>query len=416
MNIIIYFNQCSRKCYGKIIMLLTLYWAQDGRLFTSCRAENFKMEDQKWACVLNMEYQWNACMDLNAINCKMCRNEFERDLSDLSMFFYSGFHIYPGECQSHTHKTKSLFFYTWKFQFIYIITRCTATQLSHCCPKMLGKASVFAEIDLAHITSIARLNCTTCRSTGLVLSAQHACSFPAIKLDKFVGRNIVSVHSLVFPLCSLLLPWRKSTNQLICQIKAEVQECIARLWFHQHRLVKQDECIVDACIKHETHQVPPVLVRLLDCRVVPSHLVSCVDTTHMFIVEPHHCRTWHNQSVWRRSHRGTPSSPWEQFVDSRLTSLLSCQILASIPSFWNTKCCPFASFLWCFIASGRPMRFVRTVAHAYVFSCRSPVMRATDEKKLSKYRWWYLPRKGLASFMTTSCPSPLCVPSCLLPQ
>lgn len=91
---------------------LTLYWAQDGRLFTSCRAENFKMEDQKWACVLNMEYQWNACMDLNAINCKMCRNEFERDLSDLSMFFYSGFHIYPGECQSHTHKTKSLFFYT----------------------------------------------------------------------------------------------------------------------------------------------------------------------------------------------------------------------------------------------------------------------------------------------------------------
>ena len=92
--------------------ILTLYWAQDGRLFTSCRAENFKMEDQKWACVLNMEYQWNACMDLNAINCKMCRNEFERDLSDLSMFFYSGFHIYPGECQSHTHKTKSLFFYT----------------------------------------------------------------------------------------------------------------------------------------------------------------------------------------------------------------------------------------------------------------------------------------------------------------
>ena len=95
-----------------LVLDLTLYWAQDGRLFTSCRAENFKMEDQKWACVLNMEYQWNACMDLNAINCKMCRNEFERDLSDLSMFFYSGFHIYPGECQSHTHKTKSLFFYT----------------------------------------------------------------------------------------------------------------------------------------------------------------------------------------------------------------------------------------------------------------------------------------------------------------
>ena len=90
-------------CY----LLLTLYWAQDGCLFTSCRAENFKMEDQKWACVLNMEYQWNACMEVNAINCKMCRNEFEIDLSDLSMFFYSGFHIYPGECQSHTHKTKS---------------------------------------------------------------------------------------------------------------------------------------------------------------------------------------------------------------------------------------------------------------------------------------------------------------------
>ena len=48
-------------------------------------------------------------MDLNAISCKMCRNEFEIDLSYFSMFFYSGFHIYPGECPSHTHKTKFVF-------------------------------------------------------------------------------------------------------------------------------------------------------------------------------------------------------------------------------------------------------------------------------------------------------------------
>lgn len=71
-----------------VARLLTLYWAQDGRLFTSCRAENFKMEDKKWACVLNMQYQWNACMDLNAINCKMCRNEFTSACSSILVFTY----------------------------------------------------------------------------------------------------------------------------------------------------------------------------------------------------------------------------------------------------------------------------------------------------------------------------------------
>ena len=68
------------------------------------------MEDKKWARILNMQYQWNACIDLNEINCKMCQNEFEIDLSYLNMFSYSGFQISPGECRSRTQKVRVFFF------------------------------------------------------------------------------------------------------------------------------------------------------------------------------------------------------------------------------------------------------------------------------------------------------------------
>ena len=74
--------------------------------------------------------------------------------------------------------------------------------------------------------------------------------------------------------------------------------------------------------------------------VVASHLVSSVNTTHVLVTLYNLTTVEHGTislSCWSRSHCGT-------LVDNRFTSLLSCQTLASIPSFWNTKCCPFPVF------------------------------------------------------------------------
>ena len=57
-------------------LALTLYWANFGKLFTSCRAEKIIMAEGCLIQSLNRQYLRCECMEFDKIKCRIKRNKF----------------------------------------------------------------------------------------------------------------------------------------------------------------------------------------------------------------------------------------------------------------------------------------------------------------------------------------------------